>query len=240
MTLFERDGEDGIAGVRVGVVTDNEDPEGLARVKLRFPWRDADDESAWARIATPMAGNGYGSYFLPEVDDEVLVAFAGGDIHRPFVVGSLYNGVQTPPETNEGTNDVRSVHSRSGHRLAFDDAEDGRLTIETAGGHRLVLDDTDGSERVTVADDSGDNAVTLDGAEGTVSVQADSELRLSAPTVTIDADEVSVSGRQGLSLRSKSRIDIASKGQLRVTSSGVMGIDASGPLSLSGTLITLN
>ena len=64
-----------VYGVTVGVVTNNQDPDGLGRVKVRFPWLSDDDESFWARVVTPMAGNGRGLYLLPEVDDEVLVAF---------------------------------------------------------------------------------------------------------------------------------------------------------------------
>lgn len=87
-------------GVVIGIVTNNRDPDGLHRVKLRFPWLGAEDESNWARVATPMAGPGRGFYALPEVDDEVLVAFDHGNVDHPYVVGSLWNGQDAPPEDN--------------------------------------------------------------------------------------------------------------------------------------------
>src|SRR5664280_3415392 len=105
-----------ITGVVVGVVTNNQDPDGFGRVKVKFPWLSDVDESDWARVAAPMAGNKRGFYFLPEVDDEVLVAFEHGDVRFPYVLGALWNGKDAPPATNgDGKNNVRVIQSRSGH-----------------------------------------------------------------------------------------------------------------------------
>src|SRR5919204_89616 len=89
-----------INGVVVAVVTDNNDPNNLARVKLKFPWLDDSYESDWARLAQLGAGPNSGALWIPEVNDEGLVAFEHGDIRRPYVVGNLYNGVDKP---NEGS-----------------------------------------------------------------------------------------------------------------------------------------
>ena len=119
-----------ITGVAVGVVTNNQDPDGLGRVKVRFPWLSDADESQWARIAAPMAGKDRGVYFLPEVDDEVLVAFEHGDPRFPCVIGALWNGKDAPPATNsDGKNNVRVIKSRSGHIIRLND-EDGKEMIE--------------------------------------------------------------------------------------------------------------
>src|ERR1700750_2275998 len=80
-----------IYGVVVAVVTNNQDPDGFGRVKVKFPWLSDVDESSWARIAAPMAGKARGIYFLPEVDDEVLVIFEHGDVRSPYVLGALWN-----------------------------------------------------------------------------------------------------------------------------------------------------
>jgi uncharacterized protein involved in type VI secretion and phage assembly len=197
--------------VWAAVVTDNVDPEKLGRVKVTYPWRDADDESYWARVAVPMAGPERGTYFLPEVDDEVLVAFENGDIHYPYVLGALWNGTDKPPEDNASeANDVRVIRSRSGHELSFDDADgaskvelttggghrlvlddaDGASTVElaTAGGHRLTMDDTAGSESITMADKSGANRVVLDTATSAVEVSAGGTLTVSAPVLELSGD----------------------------------------------------
>lgn len=210
--FFEQEDGDGLTGVRVGIVTNNEDPKDLGRVKLRFPWRDADDESHWARLATPMAGSQYGAYFLPEVDDEVLVAFEDGDVHRPFVLGALWNGSQKPPQTNtEGNNDIRQIESRSGHTLTFDDAEDKpKVEIETEAGHTIRLDDESGSERITVEGKSGKNKIVLDDSKGEVSIEAGEAIDLSASKITIEGnDSVSVSG---------GNVDISGKRKAALTS----------------------
>ena len=131
---------DRIFGVVVGIVTNNNDPEGIGRVKVRFPWLsgtdESADESAWARIAASMAGKGRGAYFLPEVDDEVLVAFDHGDIRFPYVLGALWNGQDQPPAANnDGKNNLRLIQSRSGHIIR--------------------LDDTSGAEKIEILDKSG-------------------------------------------------------------------------------------
>ncbi|NGM68011.1 phage tail protein [Natronolimnobius sp. AArcel1] len=233
--------EGGIQGVVVGIVTDNDDPKDLGRVKLRFPWRDADDESYWARIATPMAGDEYGTYFLPEVDDEVLVAFENGDIHEPYVIGSLWNGEQKPPRRNEGHNNTREIRSRSDHTIAFDDSDDGSITIRTSDGHEIVVDDSSGSETVAIRDDRGKNTITLDSSSGRISIEADDELDLSASKISIDGTKsVEISGGTDVDISSKNTIELSSKARLDISSSGLMGIDSTGPLTIRGALIQLN
>ena len=111
-------------GVMVGVVTNNQDPEGLGRVKVRFPWLSNEDESGWARIAAPMAGKERGMYFLPEVEDEVLVGFEHGDVRFPYVLGALWNGQDAPPAKNDdGKNNLRVIKSRSGHLIRLNDED---------------------------------------------------------------------------------------------------------------------
>ena len=239
--LIDGGTDDGdIHGVAVGIVTDNEDPKGLGRVKLRFPWRDADDESHWARIAAGMAGNEYGTYFLPEIDDEVLVAFENGDIHTPFVIGSLWNGTQKPPQTNsDGQNDIRELRSRSDHVIAFDDADDGSITIRTSGGNEIVIDDSGSSETIRLCDGDANNSITLDSSSGTVAIDADSELSLSAPTIALDGDSIELSGRKGITISGKGPIDIDSKATLSAAGS-MVDINGNGVIKIKGSLITLN
>ena len=81
-----------LSGVVVGVVTDTEDPEGLGRVRVSFPWLGAAPQSSWCRVATPLAGDGHGVWFSPELDTEALVAFEHGDFNHPYVLGYLWNG----------------------------------------------------------------------------------------------------------------------------------------------------
>lgn len=236
--------QDGITGVRVGVVTDNKDPKNLGRVKLRFPWRNANDESYWARIATMMSGRQYGSYFLPEVDDEVLVAFAGGDVHQPFVVGALWNGKQKPPEKNkDGNNDIREIVSRQGHTIQFDDnkLEGGHVEIKTKKGHTISLTDKNGAEKIAIKDKSGKNNITLDTGSGAISLDADSKIDLSADDITIDAkNNVDISAQKSLDLTGKGKAKLSSNGKLDISSTAMMQIKAGATLNISGMMIFLN
>lgn len=200
----------GIRGVVVGEVTDNDDPKNMGRVKVEFPWREANDESHWARMATPMAGADMGAYFLPEVGDEVLVSFARGDQRFPYVLGALWNTDQKPPEKNEGNNDIRKIHSRSAHEMVFDDAKtEGKVEITSSSGHTVTLDDTSGSEKITIEDKSGQNSVEFDATAGKLTVDAGTKLELKA-----------------------TNIDIKGQGQIKVEASGI--------LELKGAMIKLN
>ena len=170
---YQRDSR--IHGVVIGVVTNNKDEQGLGRVKVRFPWLSGAVESHWARVATPMAGNGRGLYSLPEVDDEVLVLFDRGDVRFPFVIGALWNGKDKAPSSNgDGHNAERVIKSRSGHVI--------RLTDES------------GAEKVEIVDASGKNRVVIDTAANAVTVSAETRVVLSAPQgdVVIKARQLQV------------------------------------------------
>jgi uncharacterized protein involved in type VI secretion and phage assembly len=130
-----------LPGVAVGIVADRDDPDGMGRVQLTFPWLDDGVQSTWAPIAAPMAGDGRGCFLMPEVGDEVLVAFEHGEFDHPYVVGFLWNGVDRPP-----ANDVRqrTIKSFNGHYLMFLDStpaggNQGGIVIEDANGNRIVM-----------------------------------------------------------------------------------------------------
>lgn len=238
----EAETETKIAGVRVAIVRDNEDPEDIGRVKLEYPWRDADDESHWARIATEMTGDDYGTYYLPEVEDEVLVSFENGDIHKPIVIGSLWNGKQKPPEDNgDGNNDIRTITTRKGHKIEFDDnKQDGAVRIETDAGHEVVLNDKSGSESISITDKS-DNSIEMDSVSNEISISAGQSISMEAPTIELSADgEVKIESDGKVDMSGKGQASISSKGQLSLESNGLMGINATGPLTIEGAIIQLN
>ncbi|MFQ5629156.1 MAG: phage baseplate assembly protein V [bacterium] len=118
--------KDRIYGVAVGIVTNNDDADGLGRVKVHFPWLSDENESAWARVAVVMAGNNRGAWFPPQIDDEVLVAFEHGDINKPIVIGAMWNGKDAPPST-----DTESIviQDKNGSFIKFEVSE-GKITIE--------------------------------------------------------------------------------------------------------------
>lgn len=180
-----------IKGVGVGVVTNNKDPQSMGRVKVRFPWRENQDESHWARIATLMAGKDRGSFFLPEVGDEVLVAFEREDIRHAYVIGGLWNGQDKPPETNsDGKNNIRKIKSRSGHEIIFNDdheAKKEKVEVHTKAGHKVVLDDAAGSEKIEIRDKSGSNFIVIDSVQNSITIESAAQLKIKSQKIDIEA-----------------------------------------------------
>jgi uncharacterized protein involved in type VI secretion and phage assembly len=189
-------------GVHPAEVTDIKDPDNQGRVKLRLPWLP-DTAGAtcelWARLATLMAGNNRGSWFIPDVGDEVLVAFEAGEPHRPYVIGALWNGQDAPPERMDGSgrNELKVLRSRNGVKITLDDA-DGReqFLVETPGGQKITLKDGPGA--VLVEDGNG-NSVKLESAGITLTASAKvtvnaSQVAISASMVTVDAGVSKFSG----------------------------------------------
>lgn len=189
-------------GVFPALVVDINDPDGQGRVKITLPWSPDTSGSryeAWARLATMMAGNNRGSWFIPDTNDEVLIAFEGGDPRRPYVIGALWNGSDSPPETMDGAgnNYKKVLRSRNGVKITLDDT-DGReqLILETPGGQKLTM--KDGPDSVEVVDSNG-NSIKLEPSGITVTASAKvtinaAQVEVSAGMVTVNAGMSKFSG----------------------------------------------
>jgi uncharacterized protein involved in type VI secretion and phage assembly len=179
-------------GVYPAIVQSVTDPDQQGRVKVRLPWSPDPGAGyeAWARLTTLMAGNRRGTWFIPDVDDEVLVAFEAGDPRRPYVVGALWNGQDSPPETMDGAgqNNRKVIASRQDIRIILDDT-DGQVsvTIQTPGGQQVVLRDTPASIELK---DSNGNTVKMEGAG--ITLQTPARLSIQASTVEVSAGMVKV------------------------------------------------
>jgi uncharacterized protein involved in type VI secretion and phage assembly len=130
-----------VYGVMIGVVKEVNDRQGEGRIQVEFPWMGGKNQSYWAPVAAPMAGGGRGAFFMPEPQDEVLVAFDRGDVNHPYIVGFLWNGQDRPPS---GHVRERMIKSKNGHAIRFLDAtpnggSKGALVIEDAHGNRITL-----------------------------------------------------------------------------------------------------
>jgi uncharacterized protein involved in type VI secretion and phage assembly len=186
-------------GVVIGIVTNNQDPEKLARVKVKFPWLSNADESYWARIAAPMAGKDRGTFFLPEVDDEVLVVFEHGNLQFPYILGALWNGKDTPPDTNEdGNNNVRIIKSRS--------------------GHVIKLNDEAGKETIEIIDKTQNNSLVIDTAKNTITLTTDKDIILSASqgTIKLDAQKIEIKSSAATKIESGAGMDIKANATMNV------------------------
>jgi uncharacterized protein involved in type VI secretion and phage assembly len=162
-------------GLYPGIVTSNQDPLNAGRVKVSFPWLHDAETSNWARLVQPYAGKERGLFFMPEVGDEVLVAFELGDMNQPMVIGGTWNGEDPPAEP--GDPDGNNHHK----------------VLETRSGHKLHFDDTPGAEFILLQDSSTNNSVRWDCASNTVSITARTgDIIIKAPTgtITLTAREV--------------------------------------------------
>jgi uncharacterized protein involved in type VI secretion and phage assembly len=180
-------------GAYPAIVKDIVDPDGQGRVRIELPWSPDTGSGSfqlWARLATMMAGNNRGTWFIPDPEDEVLVVFLGGDPSRPCVVGAMWNGSDAPPESMDsaGKNEKNVIRSRNGVLVTLDD-KDGqeKFLVETPGGQKLSL--KDGPAAIEIEDASG-NSLKFAASGVTLTVAA--KLSISASTIDISAGMVTV------------------------------------------------
>ncbi len=189
-------------GVFPALVTDIRDPDNQGRVKISLPWAPdtgGDRYEAWARLATLMGGNNRGSWFIPDVNDEVLVSFEAGDPRRPYVLGGLWNGSDAPPESMDGAgnNEKKILRSRNGVKITLDDTDgQEQFIVETPGGQKITLKDGPGSVAI---EDSNGNSIKLETAGITVNSSAKvtvscSLAEVSASLLTVNAGMSKFSG----------------------------------------------
>ena len=245
-----------IYGVVIGVVTDNNDPEGMYRVKVKFPWvmsADTGDtgefSSTWCRITTFMGGADRGSFFLPEKDDEVLVVFEHGDVRRPFVIGSLWSPKDKPIHDNKsqrGKNDFRTIYSRCGHIIQFEDKKGKEKIIlqtkagvgeaatahKSRSGHFIVMDCSSGAEKIQIYDgpqknfleiDSTNNKIHMKSAEGNILIEApQGEIKLSSKTLlTESSSTTTIKSQAAMTIQSQATADIKSSSGMTIKGSTV-------------------
>ena len=182
-------------GVAVGVVTDIEDPKKMARVKVKLPWLSEDDSTTWARLVAPGAGNQYGVMWMPQVKDEVLVAFEHGDIDYPVVLGGLWNGQDIVPfdygsGIDKGTVTYCGFTSRTGHKVSFFESKDeskihlltakGKVSVELDDKNEVITVETTGK---LVVDAKKDIEIK---AGGSIKLEATGQMTIKGATVAIN------------------------------------------------------
>lgn len=224
-----------IQGVVVATISDNQDPNNQGRVKLKFPWLSDDYVSDWARMTHFGAGPDSGGLWLPENDDEVLVAFEHGDIRRPYVIGSLYNGQDLPKSgtdldlssiNNSGVIKQRGFISRRGHQLLFyEDDSDAKISIVTSDGNtQIVIDEQNGEIKISSQGSPG--KVTID-AQGDIELDSQGNIKLSAQQgINLEAQQsLSLKGTSGATLDGGSASAEVKATSVAITGSGGVNIN---------------
>jgi uncharacterized protein involved in type VI secretion and phage assembly len=227
-------------------VTSLEDPQGLGRVQLMYPWlpkyKDADLSSSWARLANPMGGPDRGFFFLPEIDDEVLVGFEHGDVNRPYVLGTLWNNTDKPPTgtaeilaSDKKKVDQRVLRSRSGHLVVLNDKEkEEQVIITSKSGHTVILDDKQGSESITIKDKTGKNTMVIDSAKNSMSINVEGDFSVTAK------GKITLTSTQDLTLDTKAMGNLKTGGNMTVKATGNLSLQATGMGELKGTTATVD
>ncbi|HYD37112.1 MAG TPA: phage baseplate assembly protein V [Allosphingosinicella sp.] len=169
-------------GLYAGVVEDNKDPEDRGRVRVKLEWISADFTTDWANVAQIYAGDGYGAYWIPEIEDQVIVAFMRGQLRQPIVLGSIYSQLATPKLVRSSSSDPKYFRTKGGHMLLMEDGT----------GRKVELIDATGDNSVVI--DSEANSITVKSG-GNVTVEAGGSLVLKGKDITIKASTtVTVSG----------------------------------------------
>ncbi|MEI6044953.1 MAG: VgrG-related protein [Chloroflexota bacterium] len=235
-----------VPGPVIGLITNLKDPDDKGRVKVKFPWlsdsKGVEVESDWARVVSPMAGAGRGFFFLPEVDDEVLVAFEQGDIQRPYVLGAMWNGKDAPPKKNA---DVITGEGKVKERI-----------LKTRLGHTISFDDSDDAPKITIIDKTTKNKIIIDSKSNKITIESDADMELKATKgkISLDAKEVEIKGTDSAKMSSKAvevtgnqTVEIKgtqsakmSGAQLEIKASASGKIDGGGMLEVKGGVIKLN
>ena len=216
-----------VGGVVTGIVTSNSDPEKLGRVQVKYPWlpkmSGSELSSCWARLAFVGGGADRGIVFLPEVNDEVLLAFENGDMSSPFVLGVLYNGKDKPPKgigelVDSGTKKVneRVIVSRSGHKIIFDDSS--------------------GKEKITIVDKTEKNKIEIDSTKNEFKIISEGKLDLQSKgdlTLTTEG-KLTLKSKQDFSAASDAKVSIKGQNAVEVNSTQKVGISGNQSVEISG------
>lgn len=252
-----------VYGLVVGLVTNNVDPQKWGRVKVKFPWLADDVESHWARVVQPMGGPQRGQWWIPEVNDEVLCGFEQGDVRFPYVVGSLYNGVDTPPQcqnitgTFGGTGYDHGAYSCSGRDFNEDGKNDLRF-IRSRSGHLVILDDKAGAEKITVADKTGAHRieiftdkkkVVITSSDGDIELIADKKILMRCENLVVETrQKTMITAQDNIEAKSMKEVQVESSMNssykaginMKIDASAQMDVQAGAVMTHKAALIKLN
>jgi len=246
-------------GVYVGTVTDNKHEQDEYRVRVMVPSLHENQNTFWARVANMMSGTEMGSFWLPEVDDEVLIAFANGDDQQPIVIGNLWNGkdksiqkvkvtpddieYKLPNNQQDGKNNYRMWQTRSGHTFVFSD-EDGkeRISLRSKSMNELVLDDTSGKEKIQLYDINNTQWLEIDVPGKIITMQTDTgEILIKAKTtITMDCKDLVINASNTIKVESGSDSEWKAGANFKEEAGSQYDMKAGGNMNCKAAKINLN
>ena len=243
--------ENTISGIVTGIVKEiyNDEYPGMIRVEIRTREKDS-NVTDWIKIVTPYAGSDRGIYFLPEVGDEVIVAYYYGNVYQPYVIGSVWNqnSSKLPNNMANENNTIKKIRTKRGHEIIFYE-EDGKDDLEIHTPKNLTIKMNDENEVIFIQDKDGKNIIKVDCKKGEINVTAEKKIALESgsSSVTIDnnsrkiaitSDSISIEAKQSLTLKGQS---VKMEGAMtEVSASGTMNLKADGPTNLKGAVVKIN
>ena len=208
----------GINGLQIGVVSQLEnDPDGEDRILVKIPVINADDEGIWCRTALLDAGDNRGTFFRPEIGDEVIVGFINDDPRDGVVLGALHSSAKPAPVSATDDNHIKGIYTRSEMKLEFDD-DKSSITLETPGGNKVLIDDDSGT---IVLEDLNGNKIEMS-SDGIV-IESAAALELKATTdFKVEGVNLTQKAQASFKAEGSAGAEISSSGQTVVKGSIVM------------------
>ncbi len=249
-------GDTRMNGVVIGIVAQNYNKDMPGRVCVTIPTRDEKaNELQWARQVVPGSGKNWGYYFLPEVGDQVLLAFEGGNIEKPYIIGCVpKDDSQLLSKTVDENNQYKRIMTKNGNAVIFEDNKDGagekdKITIETAKQSHTILMDNE-NKLIRVGDKAKENMIELSTESGEMSIKAKSRLTIKVGDtikiilngesggVQIQASDVSIQADKQIKLKTDGMLK-AEGSQISQNASSMYKIESSGMVGVSGTPIKI-
>ncbi len=227
------------------VVTDNFDPKGLGRIRVKFHWMNGAEKTPWIRVTSAHGGQDKGMYFMPEIGEEVIIGFEGGSATKPYMIGSVYNSKANNSFGNAG-NDVKALQTRSGTKLIMND-KDGSVFIEDKGGNSILID---GSGNITV---KSNDTVTIDAANQItfktklISMEAVDQITMNSKvldgqfteTATLfGTNEMNVGSQSAVNVTSDNKVSVGALVEVDVFGKTKVGMASEGAMEANGKMMT--
>jgi uncharacterized protein involved in type VI secretion and phage assembly len=217
------------------MVTDNHDPKGLGRVRVKFHWMNGAEKTPWIRVTSPHGGGGKGMFFIPEIGEEVIIGFEGDSPVKPYVIGTVYHGKASNSFGNGG-NDVKALQTRSGNKVVMNDA-DGSVLVEDKDGNSMLMD---GKGNITLTSNdtvtiNAKNLIKLVTEKVTIGVTGTTNLiELFSKELNGDMTEkATIKGKDLMKIESETTTDVYSKNKVTVTGDDNVAVEGKKGLSLN-------